>query len=603
MRIYIFLAFVSLFHFSYAQQSNIWKFGDGAGMDFSSGNPVALPQGPMNTLEGISSACDNAGNLLFYTNGNEVRDRNDNLMPNGSNLSGGSSATMCMVIPWPGNCGKYFIFHVEDHTGTGKLYYSAVDMCLNNGNGDVMPSIKNIQINATSAEKICATPHANGNDIWVITHDLGNDQFRVFPVTSAGVGTSVVTAIGSSYAANCMIGNMKISHNGQKLVTENTFCNLVELLDFNNSTGQLSNVMNLTLTLGLTGGYYGAEFSPNNQLLYLSSTWIVNYLYQVDLTTMNTTQLAMQNGNYIFGGMQLGPDGKIYIARNLTGFLDVIASPNTTGAGCNYQSQGFSLGSAFSNMGMPNIYEGFIQPVNPSGFSITLGNDTTLPCAFSPFQISPGSFCNATYIWQDNSTGSSFTVSSPGIFWVEVQSACGISRDTLVVSSVSAMPQFSYEQQKCSGVLFNSDAVPGFQYIWDFGDNHSDSSATVLHEFILPGTYNVCLYITDGQGCDDTLCQTVDVSNNQPDPVVPNVFTPNGDGINDSLIIANMEECTPFIFEVYDRWGVQLFRTEHPANVFWDGKAPNGKKVTEGVYFWILTSAGYEKKGIVTVFK
>ncbi len=661
----------------YAQQTNIWKFGNGAGLDFNSGSPVALPASGQWALEGTASACDANGNLLFYTNGNEVRDRNGNLMPNGSNLTGGTSATQCVAIPKPGTCSQYYIFHVHDHSGTGELRYSLVDMCLNGGFGDVDVSEKNVFLNATSAEKFAAVRHSNGTDAWVITHDLGSAVFRVFPVTAAGVGTPVTTTTGSSYAPNCMIGSLKASHNGQKIVSENTFCNLVELFDFDASTGVVSNMVDLVATLNLTGGYYGAEFSPNDQLLYLSCTWVTNYLIQVDLSSMTMTQLVSQSGNYIYGQLQLGPDGKIYMARGAQSFLDVISNPDIPGAGCNYTPAGVTLAAGtFSDMGLPNFVADLPLQAAPQQQSVTLGNDTLLPCVFNPFTlapppgclatylwqdgssgasfvvngpgvywveitsvcgtgrdtiivgqdsgaisidlgndtvfpcngnafpVSPGTISGATYLWQDNSTGASFTVTGPGIYWVEVQNACGTDRDTIVVSAGNS-PSAPLNAQviTCFDYLFFTDTLSGGQFTWDFGDGQSGQGGSVAHAYGSGGTFTVTLIADFGAGCSDTVITSVDVSSAQPPMSVPNVFTPNADGINDEFIITGLVECTPFTLEIYDRWGVLLFTTEHPVFVHWTGKSIDNKPVPDGVYYYTLSSAAFTTNGFVTLIR
>src|SRR5688572_27134577 len=98
-----------------AQQVNIWRFGSGAGLDFNSGSPVALPAAPINSLEAAASICDNQGQLLFYTDGVTVWNRNNVVMANGSGLSGGTSTTQTLIVQRPGNCSQYYIFYSGDN--------------------------------------------------------------------------------------------------------------------------------------------------------------------------------------------------------------------------------------------------------------------------------------------------------------------------------------------------------------------------------------------------------------------------------------------------------------------------------------------------------
>jgi len=81
-------------------EANIWYFGENAGIDFNSGTPVAISDGQINTREGCSSFSDANGNLLFYSDGTTVWNKNHTPMPNGMGLKGHSSSTQsAMIIP------------------------------------------------------------------------------------------------------------------------------------------------------------------------------------------------------------------------------------------------------------------------------------------------------------------------------------------------------------------------------------------------------------------------------------------------------------------------------------------------------------------------
>jgi trimeric autotransporter adhesin len=456
-----------------AQLANIWRFGNGAGLDFSSPIPTPLAMSGFNALEGTSSACDFNGNLLFYTNGNEARTAINTIMPNGSGLLGGTSTTQTAIVPWPGQCAKYFIIQASDHTQTtGQLSYSVVDMCLNNGLGDVVVGSKNIFIQNSISEKVCVVTHSNGIDFWVITHELGSAVFRVYPITAAGIGASINTTIGSVHASNCMIGPIKASPNGQKIVVEKTFCSTVELFDFNNTTGIVSNVNNISAQLPSAGnGYYGAEFSPNGQFLYLACTWVTSRIIQYDLNTTNQTLLSSVAGNYVYGGMQLGPDGKIYIAHNNQNALDVIANPNIAGFGSNFTPAGQALAvGTTSTMGISCFIPSYLTQIAvPPILTVNIGNDTTINCnaAFS-IQLDAGSFCSAQYLWQNGATSQTITVTQPGTYYVEVNAVCGIGTDTITITTNSIPPvvQLTGPTTICAGQSITLTAGGASSYNW-----------------------------------------------------------------------------------------------------------------------------------------
>src|SRR5678815_5797215 len=93
----------------FAQQQPVkWYFGYNAGLDFSGGNPVPV-SGALFQWEGNATACDQTGNLEFYTDGVTVWDATHSVMPNGTGLLGnGSSTHSATVVPMPGNPDQYY---------------------------------------------------------------------------------------------------------------------------------------------------------------------------------------------------------------------------------------------------------------------------------------------------------------------------------------------------------------------------------------------------------------------------------------------------------------------------------------------------------------
>ena len=101
-----------------------------------------------------------------------------------------------------------------------------------------------------------------------------------------------------------------------------------------------------------------------------------------------------------------------------------------------------------------------------------------------------------------------------------------------------------------------------------------------------PGTY----YVTavDKYGCRDTVPITLDVRFPY-DPVIPNAFTPNGDGKNDVFLIPNGKFQKLHRFEVYNRWGKKVFHTNDPVKG-WNGTdMDNGKPCDQSVYTYVIT--------------
>lgn len=188
----------------YAQkEANIWHFGTNAGLDFNSGNPTPLLDGQIATNEGVASIADADGNLLFYTEGMYVFNKNHELMQNGIGLMGDTSTSQsAVIVPKPLSLTTYYIFTLSLEGNEPGLRYSEIDITLDGGLGAVTEN-KNIPLTTPCTEHMTAVGHSNGTDIWVIVHGYGNNAFHAFIVTPDGVNTVGVTSnSGLTFVAN-----------------------------------------------------------------------------------------------------------------------------------------------------------------------------------------------------------------------------------------------------------------------------------------------------------------------------------------------------------------------------------------------------------------
>lgn len=141
-------------------EANIWYFGERAGLDFNNGDPVALTNSMMIVQEGCASIANSNGDLLFYSNGINVWNRNHEIMPNGTGLKGNNSSSQsCIFVPKPGSETIYYIFTTTDLANPDGLNYSEVDLSLDGGLGAVTTS-KNILLKTPTCEKVTAVKHA-----------------------------------------------------------------------------------------------------------------------------------------------------------------------------------------------------------------------------------------------------------------------------------------------------------------------------------------------------------------------------------------------------------------------------------------------------------
>ncbi len=382
---YFFFILLLIFSSVNAQkENNIWCFGDSAGIDFNDPtNPVTFTTS-LDTRGSCVSIADSMGQLLFYANtratlpGNTTRiwNKYNQLMDNGDSIVGSGWYNELIIIPFPGSDSLYYIFSVGVTSVYG-FYYSIVDMTENAGSGKVIA--KNIQLNTYKAwDGMAAVKHANGRDWWLITKDdsigsgTGNNTFHKYLITTDTI-LEQVQSIGNSVQGSA--GNMVFSVDGSKFLFS-TWIGLVEVINFDRCTGQFSNPVIVSGT-GNSLFTFGAAFSPNGNVVYVSRTDTTSYLFQYDLTAPNIpaskdTLCVISFPTNAAGLIRLAPDNKIYLScvwYNGVNFnypyqdtmyhtenmnLSVISDPDVVGSGCNFSLYSFPLGGKRTYWGLPN---------------------------------------------------------------------------------------------------------------------------------------------------------------------------------------------------------------------------------------------------------
>lgn len=365
---------------SYSQnEANIWYFGDGAGLDFSSGTPVALTNGVINTEEGCSTIANASGELLFYTDGITVWNKDHLIMPNGYELFGHSSSTQsAVVIPKPGSPNIYYLFTSTNLATEHGVCYSEVDMDLDSGLGDVT-SVKNELLLTPACEKISAVKKTNGEGYWVVIHGYNGNSFYCYSVTSAGISNSPIISNTGATVSEMFetLGYVKFSPDGTKLLSA-TYEDKVELFDFDLETGVISNPQ--LIHSGFAN--YGVEFSPSGNVAYVTTgdEYFLE-LYQYDLTDSDIpgTQVLLYTSPGVaqcLGALQLANDGKIYATVLDQNYVAVINDPEVLGTGCNFVLEGVSLGTGICKIGLPQFIQSYFNVgVN---FQNTCLGETTL---------------------------------------------------------------------------------------------------------------------------------------------------------------------------------------------------------------------------------
>lgn len=455
-------------------QANNWYFGENAGITFNNdGSVTALTDGQINTYEGCASISNEDGQLLFYTDGITVYGNDHAILANGTGLYGDPSSTQsALIVPKPEDPNIFYIFTVDtsvssDDSDLG-LNYSTVDMSLNGGLGRVIS--KNTPLLADCSEKITAVlKNCFDKSIWVLTLASENgdaplfNTFHAFEVNTSGVVTaSVKSPVGQ--IINDGRGTLKLSSDGKKMACANTGNGLL-LSDFDADTGIVSNTINLSINDSNIQPY-GIEFSSSNQFLYVSTFSNGNEesssLLQYDITSNNisASQVLLDKRNTYRGGLQMGPNGKIYktIANSYqegTPYLGVIYNPDNRGTASNYQHNAVNLLGRNATQGLPPFIQSFFSKTNIIVNDDGSTTNTVSLCENEPLLLKIEAVPGATYEWKkdglpipNNTNEISFTSLMPldaGIYEVIVTDAdiskCPIIGEATIM--VRALPETS----------------------------------------------------------------------------------------------------------------------------------------------------------------
>lgn len=339
-------------------ENKVWAFGNHAGLDFTSGSPVAITTS-IDAIEGCASVSDTSGNLLFYTEGMNVYDKAGTLMPSGVSIVAFpplSTAQGAAIVPMIGNANKYYVFSLQEAGGRGYLAYSVIDMTLNSGLGDVEATARGIMIDSGFSEQMTVVS-GNSNNIWVMVHKTPTKKFYAYSVTSSGLSSAPVISTTGTLVSPIAYssGVMKVAHGRNKIVTACIYG--LELYDFNATTGVVSNcqVINDKQT-------YGAEFSPDDTKLYIQQLQSTSGTYQLNVSLSTTADIiaskTLLHSSYGQTDLKLGPDGKIYLDSDYySASIACITAPNITGTGCNFVGNYMSLAAGTKTfVGFPSEY-------------------------------------------------------------------------------------------------------------------------------------------------------------------------------------------------------------------------------------------------------
>ena len=496
-----------------AEEINTWYFGERAGIRWIDRVAEALPDSnQMNAPEGCAIISDEFGNMLFYTNGATVWNRNHEVMTGSSNLTSDSlSSQSALIVRSEHDPTIFYIFHTDEVYGdqTFNLSYSIVDIKLSSF-GEVI--VANIPLLSNSTERLTGAEGTNTN--YLVSHEFGNNYFRTFAITEDGIGGPYLSNTGSDHRFNTAQhgkGYMKYNLSSGNLavpIAEGSSSS-IELFQVT-SEGEVHNPIALR---NLNGTIYGIEFSSGGNILYASTN---NTLYQFELDTIDNSMTAEQRINGTreeldlgindLGALQIGPDNIIYGARDNNGSLATISTPGNREINrIGFIPDGFDLEGRISRRGLPNFFQTFSTS---SGAGIAVTNACFgVEAQFSGVEITRID----EYLWSFGD-GQSANVrdtlhgyAEPGIYGVSlnITNRCGL--DTTFFETVSmnqevpdpTNPELAFLCDSTGALeieaLTENAVTPILSYFWSTGDT---SRVITVNE---TGAYSV--YLEDTSGC------------------------------------------------------------------------------------------------------
>lgn len=627
--------------------------GFNGGIDFNTTPPTKF-QSSINAIETVASISDrHTGALLFYSDGSKIWDATHNIMQNGTDIGLNektqTSAQGCVIVPFINDETKYYVFtRPSIKPFDGHLYYSVVDMTLNNGLGGVMASTKKIKIDTGFNEAMVAMRGCG--IVWLVTQKKQTGDFYAYEISANGLNTTPVISPLNYSKRPAYESAMKASPDYKKIASTGRIFNQVggdtyiAVHDFDGMTGRITNGK-LGDTLKNVA-YYGFEFSPNGKLLYVATERDV-YQYNISLPTLaditaSKTYISLST-SFFLNGMQLRDDGNIYIVRYESEYLDRISNCDALAPSCVYTDKAVEIGGK-ATYGLPAR---IAMPDNAKVVGSTT-TDTSI-CNGIPIKISVDGV-NVT--WQDGSNDNSFNITQSGIYWVRsLNSDCEIRTDTFVVEDLRVDVTINDDTILCAGdtITLYANAQPsGTSYLWSNGSTNdtikvseggayrlivnnsgcSDTDETVMTyipeiSIELGNDTQICKGVTltlpesvtaaetsnylwqDGSTETDftvtepgkyavrvanqcqSITDSITVARRNCHLFFPSAFSPNGDGKNDIARMAgDVGSLTDFALNIYNRWGQLIYTGTNPREG-WNGM--HGASLADlGVYFYYI---------------
>lgn len=448
----------------------------------------------------------------------------------------------------------------------------------------------------------------------------------LFLSPESGQNTTLGIDLHSTPGASVVSNTPGNSANGQVMIiasAANAGNNIITFTATDDGTPAGVTVVNVNVYVDTTGL---ASFNPvisgitqfcegDSSLLSVSPTTYDSYFWNTGST--NTSTYAHTDGNYWVTSEWNGCSKTVSVdvtvhpkpTPEITGPLFTCGAGSTdlyVDSAALYTNYSWSNGSTNDSINVSSgtftvtVTDAFgcvgtspsITVVNANPTVFISGNVSFCPGDSITLLANPSLPSGANYLWSNSATTNSTVVHNGGPYTVDISYSNGCSTSDSVFVSMYNAPTAAFGENPSGSsapgtVVSFSDlssiAAPGIitNWYWNFGDSLTSISTlqNPTHVYSHDGTYMVTLAVQSNNGCWDTVRIAYTV---ESDIQVPNIFTPNNDGVNDFLAFKNLEYFPGCTLTVYNRWGNKIYSVANYANN-WDGD-----KHPDGTYYFIL---------------
>jgi gliding motility-associated-like protein len=510
-------------------QSQFWPYGMGSAISINQNGTVTTLSSSIETGEGSASIQDESGEVLFYTNGAFVYDKagtvlnaNDPLF--GTSFHPASSTQGAAILPL-GDCNRFLIISTPgvESIPSGSSTDQGIGVAfvyIDNQGAITVSSATSTKIISqnTICEKLAI--YGKDGDYWIIAKQLqpGSNRYYKWNLNASSMAniqsisdaeaffnsTVQIQEVGRLFTNNWSLNNnsryyqaqgqLKFSPDGTKMGQVYPADKIVELFDFDSSSGLLSN--SRTYNTGQVN-LYGFEFNPSGQSFFVSEHYqgtrsnnrILQFQYtNTELQNPSTLYTASNYVNYAFMAMQLAIDGNIYIAGRNFNHLVRIENSDSPNPSLNTSDFGTASGA-----GLPLVISGDYL----CGGCTSTQNYNDSFCEGDSFLLESSNTNTSTFLWNTGETTNKIIIYQAGQYICKsISSSCIISDTFNINITIPKTFNLGSDTTLCSSQEITIYGPSAVEYKWSDGSTNQDLITSVS------GIYS--LEVTDDNFCKNT---------------------------------------------------------------------------------------------------